>query len=88
MTIGPTSIFRPLSALLSRNLIVTNAAQIAFKNVDNSTVKVRKLDLLNLHRLLNGAAVKVRQMMAEAELREYSDTCLTQGLRDDIKPTK
>ena len=49
--------------------------------MEGPVVKVRKLDLLNLHRLLNGAAVKVRQIMSEAELKEFSDSCLTQSLK-------
>ena len=49
--------------------------------MEGPVVKVKKLDLLNLHRLLNGAAVKIRHMLSESELKEFSDTCLTQSLK-------
>ena len=56
--------------------------------MEGPIVKVRKLDLLNLHRLLNGAAVKVRHMMSEAELKEFSETCLTRGLESDKRTSQ
>ena len=49
--------------------------------MESSVAKVRKTDLLQLHRLLNGAAVKIRHMLSEAELKEFSETCLTRGLK-------
>ena len=49
--------------------------------MEGPVAKVRKTDLLQLHRLLNGAAVKIRHMLSEAELKEFSETCLTQSLK-------
>lgn len=49
--------------------------------MEGPVVKVRKLDLLKLHNLANGVAVKIRHMLSESELKEYSDSCLTQSLK-------
>ena len=53
--------------------------------MEGPVAKVRKTDLLQLHRLLNGAAVKIRHMLSESELKEFSETCLTQSLKGDTK---
>lgn len=51
--------------------------------MENPVVTVRRTKLLDLHRQLNGAASLIRSLLAESELREYSDTCLTGIVKSD-----
>ena len=56
--------------------------------MEDPIIRVRKMDLLKLHNLANGVAVKIRQILSEAELREFSDTCLTRGLESDKRTSQ
>lgn len=56
--------------------------------MESAVVKVQRVDLLKLHNLVNGVAVKIRHMLSEAELKEYSETCLTQALKGAKSPNQ
>ena len=56
--------------------------------MESPVVKVKRQDILTAYRAINGGLTKLRQLLAEADLREYSETCLTQSLKDDTQETE